>query len=114
MTRTEALNRLQVIMSKGSEALLLLESQPLTADRQSEIRELTRWIQSELREEYTRMLPAKAQKALSIFELSVYSATIEETWKKSGISRIKVEESVDQHWKDPLEGMIYHAGKYLQ
>jgi len=114
MTRAEALNRLQTIMNKGSQVLTLLESQPLTADKESEIRHLTRWIQSELRQEYTRMLPAKALKGLSIFELSVYSATIEETWKKSGISRLKIEGTVDQRWRDPLEAVVYHAGKYLQ
>jgi hypothetical protein len=48
-----------------------------------------------------------------MFELSVYSPTIEEAWKDSGISRLKVDAVRDQRWQEPLEGMVYNAGKYL-
>jgi hypothetical protein len=55
----------------------------------------------------------RAQKAMSMFELSVYSPTIEETWKKSGISRLKTDGTLDQKWQEPLEAVVYNAGKYL-
>jgi hypothetical protein len=50
---------------------------------------------------------------MTMFELSVYSLTIEETWKDSGISRLKVDAVPDQRWQEPLEGVVYNAGKYL-
>jgi hypothetical protein len=67
---------------KGTLALKLLESKPLSIDTQIEIRNLAQWIKDELHSEYNRMLPERAQKTMSVFELSVYSPTIEETWKK--------------------------------
>jgi hypothetical protein len=33
---------------------------------------------------------------MSVFEISVYSPTSEETWKKSGISRLKIDGTPDQ------------------
>jgi hypothetical protein len=113
MTRTEILQRLQTIQDKGTQALKLLGSKPLSADTQAEIRSLARWIKEELHSEYNPMLPARAQKTMSMFELSVYSPTIEETWKKSGISRLKIDGTLDQRWQDPLEAVVYKAGKYL-
>jgi len=59
------------------------------------------------------MLPARVQKTTPVFELSVYSPTIEETRKKSGISRLKVDGALDQKWHEPLEAVVYSAGKYL-
>ena len=50
---------------------------------------------------------------MSVFELSVYSPTIEETWKNSGISRLKVDGTLDHKWQEPLEAVVYNAGKYL-
>jgi hypothetical protein len=91
MTRTEILQRLQTIKEKGTQALRLLGSKPLSVDTQTEIRSLAQWIKEELHNEYNRMLPERAQKTMSVFELSVYSSTIEETWKKSGISRLKID-----------------------
>jgi hypothetical protein len=41
---------------------------------------------------------------MSVFELSVYSPTIEETGKKSGISRLKINGPLDQKWQEPLRG----------
>ncbi len=79
MTRTEILERLQTIKEKGTQALRLLESKPLSVDTQTEIRSLAKWIKEELHNEYNRMLPERAQKTMSVFELSVYSPTIEET-----------------------------------
>jgi hypothetical protein len=80
---------------------------------QAEIRSLAEWIKEELHSEYSRMLPERAQKLMSVFELSVYSPTIEETWKKSGISRLKTDGAIDQRWQESLEAVVYNAGKYL-
>jgi hypothetical protein len=113
MTRAEILQRLQTIKDKGTQALKLLESTPLSADTEAEIRGLAQWIKEELHSEYNRMLPERTQKTMSVFELSVYSPTIEESWKKSGISRLKIDGTLDQKWQEPLEAVIYNAGKYL-
>src|SRR5258705_7729320 len=113
MTRTEILQRLQTIREKGTQALRLLESKRLSVDTQTEIRSLTQWIKEELHNEYNRMLPERAQKTMSVFELIVYSPTIEETWKKSGISRLKTDGVLDRRWQEPLEAVVYNAGKYL-
>jgi hypothetical protein len=80
---------------------------------QAEIRSLAEWIKEELHSEYSRMLPERAQKTMSVFELSVYSPTIEETWKKSGISRLKTDGALDQRWQESVEAVVYNAGKYL-
>jgi hypothetical protein len=113
MTRTEILLRLQTIRDKGTQALNLLESKPLTVDTQAEIRSLAQWIKEELHNEYTRMLPEREQRTMSVFELSIYSPTIEETWKKSGISRLQIDGTLDHKWQEPLEAVVYNAGKYL-
>jgi hypothetical protein len=91
MTRTEVLERLQTIEDKGTRALRLLESKPLSVTTQGEIRSLAQWIKDDLCNEHNRMLLVRAQKTMSVFELCVYSPTIEETWKKSGISRLNTE-----------------------
>ena len=44
---------------------------------------------------------------------TVYSPTIEETWKRSGISRLKTDGVLDHKWQEPLEAVVYNAGKYL-
>ena len=113
MTRTEILQRLQTIKDKGTQALKLLESKPLSVDAKAEIRRLAQWIKNELHNEYDRMSPERAQKTMSMFELTVYSPTIEETWKRSGISRLKTDGVLDHRWQGPLEAVVYNAGKYL-
>jgi hypothetical protein len=109
MTRTEIMQRLQTITDKGTQALKLLESKPLSVDAQAEIRSLARWIKDELHNEYDRM----SQRTMSMFELTVYSPTIEETWKRSGISRLKIDGVLYHKWQEPLEAVVYNAGKYL-
>jgi hypothetical protein len=113
MTRTEVLQRLQTIKDKGTRALRLLESKPLSLAREDEIRSLAQWIKEELRNEHNRILLVREQKTMSVFELSVYLPTIEETWKKSGISRLNTDGVLDQRWQEPLEAVVYNAGKYL-
>jgi hypothetical protein len=113
MTRDEILQRLQTIKDKGNMALRLLESKTLSATAQAEIQSLARWIKEELQMEYNRMMPERVQKTMTMFELSIYSPTIEEAWKDSGISRLKIDGPPDQRWIDPLEAVVYNAGKYL-
>jgi hypothetical protein len=59
------------------------------------------------------MLPERTQRDMSVYELTVYCPTIEEAWKKSGISRLKTDGTPDQKWQEPLEAVVYNAGKYL-
>jgi hypothetical protein len=113
MTRQEILDRLQSIRDKGNEALRLLETNPLSPEAKTEIQSLTRSIKQELQAEYTRMLPERVQKTLTIFEKSLYSPTIEEAWKDTGIGRLKAEGTPDQKWRKPLEAVVYKAGLYL-
>ena len=88
-------------------------SRSLSVEAQAEIRSLAQWIKDELRNEYDRMSPERAHRTMSVFELTVYSPTIEETWKRSGISRLKTDGVLDQKWQEPLEAVVYNAGKYL-
>ena len=67
MKRDEALQRLQSIASQGLQVLRLLEGEPRTAASEIEIRHLTAQLRRELEAEYTRTLPTRAQKAMSIF-----------------------------------------------
>ena len=113
MTRTEILQRLQTIKDKGTQALKLLESTPISVEAQAEIRSLAQWIKDELHNEYHRMSPERAQRTMSVFELTVYSPAIEETRKTSGISRLKIDGVLDHKWQEPLEAVVYNAGKYL-
>jgi hypothetical protein len=113
MTRAEVLLKLQTIKDKGAQALQLLDSKPLSVDKQAEIRSLAQWIKEEIHNEYIRMLPERTQRAMSAYELAVYCPTIEEAWKKSGISRLKVDGTLDQKWQEPSEAVVYSAGKYL-
>ena len=113
MKRDEALQRLQSIKSQGLSVLRLLETDPQTETCEAEIRNLTAELRRELEAEYARTLPARAQKAMSIFELSVYSPTIEEMWKDSGIRRLKLEGVIDGNWSEVLEAVVYKTSKYL-
>src|ERR1700731_2188443 len=106
MTRTEILQRLQTIKEKGTQALRLLESKPLSVDTKTEIRNLAQWIKEELHNKPNRMLSGGAQKTMPLFELSVYSPTIEDTWKKSVISRLKIGAPLDQKSPEPLEAVV--------
>jgi len=50
---------------------------------------------------------------MSIFELSVYSPTIEETWKGTGIRRLKIDGPINEKWRETLEAVVYKVSKYL-
>jgi hypothetical protein len=45
--------------------------------------------------------------------MKIEVALIEETWKKSGISRLKTDGVLDQRWQEPLEAVVNNAGKYM-
>ena len=62
---------------------------------------------------HSRLLAERDPSSLSLFEISIYSPTIEETWKKSVIGRLMTTELPNPRWKEPLEAVAFHAGKYL-
>ena len=113
MKRDEALQRLQSIKSQGLQVLRLLETEPRTAACEATIRNLTEQLRGELEAEYARTLPERVQKSMSIFELSVYSPTIEETWKDTGIRRLKISGVINGNWSEVLEAVVYKISKYL-
>jgi hypothetical protein len=113
MKRDELLQRLKAIRDKGSRALRLLDSKPLTASTISKIQALTSDLKEELEAEYQRTLLKLAQKSMLIFELSVYCPIIEEAWTRSGIRCRKTDGPADAKWTEPIEAVVYTAQKYL-
>jgi hypothetical protein len=61
MTRDEVLQRLQTIEDKGSRALRLLESKPLSAAAEAEIQSLARGIKEELKVNMTACYPSECK-----------------------------------------------------
>jgi hypothetical protein len=112
MIRDEALQRLQSIKRLGLQVLRLLETDPRTATCDAEIRTLSAQLKTELEAEYSRSLPARAEKGMSIFELSVYFPTIVEIWKETGIRRLKLEGPIDGKWGEVLEAVLYKTSKH--
>jgi hypothetical protein len=78
----------------------------------SEVRRLLADLREEVQNEYQRMLPERVQRTMTLFELSVYFPTIEEIWKKSGISRWKIDGVPNRKWMLILEALVYTADKY--
>ena len=113
MTRQEALQKLETIKSNSLRVLRLLETIPRTSESDIEIRDLTALLKAELQTEYERMLPESVQRKLSMFEISVYSPTIEETWRGTGISRLKTDGVINGKWSEVLESIIYNTSKCL-
>jgi len=113
MNKEEALQKLQMFAQQGLEVLRLLEGLPGNADLEGEIRELATNLKKRLEAEYLRTQPERAQRSMSLFELSVYSPTIEETWKESGIRRLKIDGAIDKKWQQVMESIAYKASKYL-
>jgi hypothetical protein len=111
MACPESLQKLEAIKSKSLRALRLLESRTPASD--SEIREITNDLTSELHAECSRMLPERVQKRLSMFEISVSSPTIEETWTLTGISRLGTDGVINAKWSEVLESIVYNTSKYL-
>jgi hypothetical protein len=113
MKRDEVLQKLQSIKSQGFQILDLLEAAPRTSLHEADIRKLTTRLRVELETEYAQTLPERVQKSMSIFELSVYSPTIEETWKGTGIRRLKIDGPINEKWRETLEAVVYKVSKYL-
>jgi hypothetical protein len=59
------------------------------------------------------MLPERVQKTLTVFEISVYSPTIDEAWKGTGVSRRKVDGAITGKWQEVFEAVVYELTKYL-
>jgi hypothetical protein len=78
MTREEVLHKLREISNCGTELLRGLDRRPLDQENEAALRVLAQAVQDELRGEYERMLPERVQKTLTVFEISVYSPTIDE------------------------------------
>ena len=113
MTRQEALQKLETIKSNSLRILRLLEAVPRNSESDTEIRDLTALLKAELQTEYERILPESVQKKLSMFEISIYSPTIEETWKGTGISRLKTDGVINGRWSEVLESIVYNTSKYI-
>jgi hypothetical protein len=106
MTRLEGLQRLQRISSNSLRILQCLEVRPCTTADETELRLLAAALKTELQEEYERTLPESAQKGMPLFELTVYSPTIEEVWKQTGISRLKVDGAISDRWRETFEAVV--------
>ncbi|MDE3103848.1 MAG: hypothetical protein KGK08_01620 [Acidobacteriota bacterium] len=113
MKKEEASQRLRLIGKQCAEILRLLEQLPPDPISEAAIRSGATELKQELESEYIRTLPERAQRSMTIFELSVYSPTIEEAWKESGIRRLKVEGKIDWKWKEVIGAVAYKVSKYL-
>jgi hypothetical protein len=113
MTREEVLHKLREISNCGTELLSRLDRRPLSEENEAALRLLAQAVQDELRGEYERMLPERVQKTLTVFEISVYSPTIDEAWKGTGVSRLKVDGAITGKWQEVFEAVIYKLTKYL-
>jgi hypothetical protein len=113
MTRDEVLQKLRQIGNHGTELLNRLERKPQTENDAAELRRLAQAMQDELRSEYERMLPERVQKSLTVFEISVYSPTIDEAWKETGMSRLKIDGPIGARWHEVFEAVVYKLSKYL-
>ena len=58
-------------------------------------------------------MPERSQKNMTLFELTVYSPTIEEVWKETGISRLKIEGAISKRWQEVFEAVAYKTSKYV-
>ena len=113
MRRDDLLQRLKRIQEQGSGALRALEATPRTPATEAEARTAVTWIKSELHEEFLRTSPERAQKGVTLFEVSVYAPTVEEAWKDSGISRLRVDGPITSRWDGTMEAVLYTVCKYV-
>ena len=113
MTREEVLHKLREISNCGTELLRRLDRRPSDEENEAALRVLAQAVQDELRGEYERMLPERVQKTLTVFEISVYSPTIDEAWKGTGVSRLKVDGAITGKWQEVFEAVVYKLTKYL-
>ena len=113
MTRDEILARLASIRDRAARAIELLETKALTSEAKTEIQHLAASLKDELQAEYKRMSPERVQRSLTMFEISVYSPTIEEAWADTGISRLRIDTEPNHRWYEVLEAVCYKAAKYI-
>ena len=113
MTREEVLHKLREISNCGTELLRRLDRRPLDQENEAALRVLAQAVQDELRGEYERMLPERVQKTLTVCEISMYSPTIDEAWKGTGVSRLKVDGAITGIWQEVFETVVYKLTKYL-
>ena len=113
MKRDDLLQRLKRIQEQGSGALRALEAIPRTSATEAEARTAAIWIKSELHEEFLRTSPERAQKGMTLFEVSVYAPTVEEAWKDSGISRLRLDGPITSRWAEVMESILYSVCKYI-
>jgi hypothetical protein len=114
MTRDDLLQKLQQIQRKGNGALNAIEATPRTSATEAEVRTAAAGIKSELQEEFLRTSPERAQKRMSLFEISVYAPTVEEAWKDSGISRLRLDGPITNRWAEVIESVVYTVCKYVE
>ena len=112
MTHSEGIQRLRTISTDAVRLLHRLEEQPCRGAQETELRRLAAALKKWLQEEYDRILPERAQKNMTLFELTVYSPTIEEVWKETGIRRLKIDGAINQRWREVFEAVAYKTSKY--
>jgi hypothetical protein len=112
MTHSEGLKRLQTISGDAVQLLRHLEQQPCTEPQEAKLRQGAAALKKVLQEEYDRIIPERTQKNMTLFELTVYSPTIEELWKETGISRLKIEGTISKRWREVFEAVAYKTSKY--
>lgn len=113
MIKDEATQKLRQMGVQCAEILHLLEPLPSDPASEAAIRSLTADLKQGIESEYIRTQPERIQRSMTIFELSIYSPTIEEAWKESGIRRLKVDGKIDWKWKEAIESVAYKVSKYL-
>jgi hypothetical protein len=113
MTRSEGIQRLSTISKDALRLLRHLEDRHSDSDRDAEFRVLAADLKRSVQEEYDRIIPVRSQKGMALFELTVYCPTIEEVWKETGISRLKVDGPISRKWQDVLEAVAYKTSKYI-
>ncbi len=113
MTRDSILQKLQSIRDRCTEALLLLETTPLSAESQSQVQAIVLELQRELWSEYDRIRSSRGQKTLSLFELSAYSPSVSEAWTRSGIEFLDASAEPDQRWEKTIKALALVAERHL-
>ena len=112
MTHAEGIQRLRTISADAVRLLHQLEIKPCAAAHEILLRQQAAALKKSLQEEYDRVMPERIQKTMSLFELTVYSPTIEEVWKETGISRLKIEGAIGKRWREVFEAVVFKTSKY--
>ena len=112
MTRQEGLERLREVSGNCLRILHHLEESLQKGSSEEKVHELAGVVKTQLQLEYDRILPERNQKKITLFELTVYSPTIEEVWTETGISRLKIDGTVSKRWREVFEAVAYKLSKY--